>query len=269
MIDKPPRTTNLNTEITYLKGVGPNRAIKLKKSGIEVIDDLLYHFPRRYIDRTKILKINRLQIGQKGMLVGEICSMDIKQAKRRRFFELGIKDETGLIKCIWFRGISWISEKFEMGESIAIFGKIEYYNGFRLIHPEFDLLDDNEDPVNTGKIISIYPSNSELKSVGIDSRGFRRLLNTAIDISKSSIEDFYDDSVNFNKSKLTPKMKNYFRHNPHKTPGTIKAELQEMNNCPVLVIDTNQDFDNPTSMAKIVEQLKKFIKDNFRVTLSQ
>lgn len=195
MIDKPPRTTNLDTEITYLKGVGPNRAIKLKKSGIEVIDDLLYHFPRRYIDRSKILKINRLQIGQEGMLVGEICSMDIKQAKRRRFFELGIKDETGLIKCIWFRGISWISEKFEMGESIAIYGKIEYYNGFRLIHPEFDLLDDNEDPVNTGKIISIYPSNSELKSVGIDSRGFRRLLNTAIDISKSSIEDFYDDSI--------------------------------------------------------------------------
>ena len=45
-------------------------------------------------------------------------------------------------------------------------------------------------------------------------------------------EDFYDDSVNFNKSKLTPFMKNYFRHNPHKSPGTIKAELQEMNNCP-------------------------------------
>ena len=123
MIDKPSLKTDLNTEITYLKGVGPNRAIKLKKSGIEIIDDLLYHFPRRYIDRSKILKINKLQIGEKGMLVGKIYSMEIKQAKRRRFFEVGIKDETGLIKCIWFRGISWISEKFEMDESIAVYGK--------------------------------------------------------------------------------------------------------------------------------------------------
>ena len=73
----------------------------------------------------------------------------------------------------------------------TVFGKIEYYNGFRLIHPEFDMLDENEDPINTGKIISIYPSNSELKSVGIDSRGFRRLLNSAISISELSINDFY------------------------------------------------------------------------------
>ena len=55
MTDKTSFTTNLNTEITYLKGVGPNRSIKLKKSGIETIDDLIYHFPRRYIDRSKIL----------------------------------------------------------------------------------------------------------------------------------------------------------------------------------------------------------------------
>jgi ATP-dependent DNA helicase RecG len=195
MIDKPSFTTNLNTEITYLKGVGPNRATKLKKVGIEVVDDLLYHFPRRYIDRSKILRIHKLQIGETGLIVGKICSLDIKQARKRRFFEMGVNDGTGILKCIWFRGLSWIIEKFEMNESIAVYGKIEYYNGFRLIHPEFDMLDDNEDPINTGKIISIYPSNSELKSVGIDSRGFRRLLNSAISISTSSINDFYNSKI--------------------------------------------------------------------------
>ena len=195
MPEKSSFTTNLNTEITYLKGVGPNRGRKLKKYGIETIDDLLYHFPRRYIDRSKILRINKLQIGQEGMMVGKISSMDIKQARKRRFFELTIDDGAGIIKCIWFRGLSWISEKIEVGESIAIYGKIEYYNGFRVIHPEFDLLDDNEDPINTGKIISIYPSNSDLKSTGIDSRGFRRLINSAIGLSELSIHDFYDDTT--------------------------------------------------------------------------
>ena len=156
---------------------------------------MLYHFPRKYIDRTKILQINKLQIGAQGMIVGKIISLDIKQARKRRFFEITINDGSGTLKCIWFRGLSWISEKFSLDETIAVYGKIEFYNGFRLIHPEFDMLDDNEDPINTGKIISIYPSNTDLKSVGIDSRGFRRLLNSAIEKSKSSISDFYSSKI--------------------------------------------------------------------------
>jgi len=129
------------------------------------------------------------------MIVGKIISLDIKQARKRRFFEITINDGSGNLKCIWFRGLSWISEKFSLNETIAVYGKIEFYNGFRLIHPEFDMLDDNEDPINTGKIISIYPSNTDLKSVGIDSRGFRRLLNSAIEKSKSSISDFYSSKI--------------------------------------------------------------------------
>ena len=194
MSKKPYFPIALDTEVTYIKGVGPNRASKLKKNCIEVLSDLLYHFPRRYIDRTNILSINKLQIGQQGLIVGKISSANIKQARKRRFFELGVNDNTGNIKCIWFRGLSWISEKFKVGESIAIYGKVEFYNGFRIIHPEFDLLDENEDPINTGKIISIYPSNSELKSVGIDSRGFRRIINNALDGISASIDDFLIES---------------------------------------------------------------------------
>ena len=163
MSEKPFFKTNLKTEITYLKGVGPSRGSKLKKHGIENISDILYHFPRRYIDRSNILKINKLQIGQEGLIVGRVASHQIKFARKRRFFELGVRDPSGSIKCIWFHGLKWMTEKFEIGEPIAIYGKIEFYNGFRIIHPEFDLLDENEDPINTGKIISIYSSTSELK----------------------------------------------------------------------------------------------------------
>ena len=195
MNEKPFFKTNLKTEITYLKGVGPNRGSKLKKHGIENISDILYHFPRRYIDRSNILKINELQIGQEGLIVGRIASHQIKFSRKRRFFELDVQDPSGSIKCIWFHGLKWIAEKFEIGEPIAIYGKIEFYNGFRIIHPEFDLLDESEDPINTGKIISIYPSTSELKNVGIDSRGFRRIISTAMEASEKLIMDFYDDDI--------------------------------------------------------------------------
>ena len=195
MIEKSFFKTNPKTEITYLKGVGPNRGRKLKKYGLEVISDLLYHFPRRYIDRSNILKINKLKIGAEGLILGKVSSLNIKRTKKKQFFEVGVSDETGNIKCIWFRGLNWISEKFKIGESIAIYGKIEFYNGFRMIHPEFDQLDENEDPINTGKIISIYPSNAELESVGINSRGFRKLIKSALEKTTNSINDFYDESI--------------------------------------------------------------------------
>ena len=227
MIKKSYFSKTLETEITYLKGVGPNRGNKLKKYGIEVLSDLLYHFPRRYIDRSNILLINKLKIGEEGLIVGKIISANIKQTKKRRFFELEINDETGFIKCIWFRGLSWISEKFEVGESIAIYGKIEFYNGFRMIHPEFDLLDENENPINTGKIISIYPSNSDLKSVGMDSRGFRRIITHAIDNINFSIDDFFDKPTLESEQLITLKKALVEIHQP-KSMDTLNLSIKRL-----------------------------------------
>lgn len=227
MIKKSYFSNTLETEITYLKGVGPNRGNKLKKYGIEVLSDLLYHFPRRYIDRSNILLINKLKIGEEGLIVGKIISENIKQTKKRRFFELEIKDATGSIKCIWFRGLSWISEKFVIGESIAIYGKIEFYNGFRMIHPEFDLLDENENPINTGKIISIYPSNSDLKSVGMDSRGFRRVITHAIDNINISIDDFFDKSTLESEQLITLKKALVEIHRP-KSMNTLNLSIKRL-----------------------------------------
>ena len=152
---------------------------------------------------------------------------NIKQTKKRRFFEVEINDETGFIKCIWFRGLSWISEKFEVGESIAIYGKIEFYNGFRMIHPEFDLLDENEDPINTGKIISIYPSNSDLKSVGMDSRGLRRIISYAIDNIELSIEDFFDKSILQSEQLMTLKKSFLQIHQPDNM-DTLKSSIARL-----------------------------------------
>ena len=93
-----------------------------------------------------------------------------------------------------FGGISWISDKFNMGESISIFGKVEFYNGFKMVHPEFDLLDD-ADQVNTGKIIPLYASTSRLKSVGLDSRGFRKIVMSAFESLCMNIPDYFSTSI--------------------------------------------------------------------------
>jgi ATP-dependent DNA helicase RecG len=197
-----PYEINLQTEITYLKGVGPVRAEALQDIEISTVGDLLYHFPRRYLDRRTIKRISELHVKDSAVVMGKVKSFGVKSAKRRKFFEMVIEDDSGEIKCVWFQGISWISDKFNVGESIAIFGKVEFYNGFKMVHPEFDLLDD-ADQVNTGKIIPLYASTSRLKSVGLDSRGFRKIIMSAFELLNMNIPDYFSTSIR-NEDGLIP-----------------------------------------------------------------
>ena len=183
---------NLNTEIQYLKGVGPKRGKILKSFDIQTVGDLIRNYPRKYLDRTNIKSINQIQINEKVVIIGTIISFGIKRLKRGKYFHLVISDKTGIINCIWFHGISWIIEKFKEGDSIAIYGKVEFYKGFRIIHPEFDLFENNEDPLNTGQIIPIYPTTNLLKQVSLDSRGIRRLIHKALS-NIGKIKDHFDN----------------------------------------------------------------------------
>ncbi len=182
-------------DITYLKGVGPKRAEELKKYGINFIADVLHHLPRKYLDRRNIKKINQCKIGEETVIIGKIISKNIKVLGRRRLFQLTISDETGELQCVWFNGLSWITDKFNINEEIAVYGKIEFFKGLKITHPDFDILDDNEDSFNTGQIISMYASTSDLKSKGLDSKGFRKIIKNILFNEKYTIEDFFPNKI--------------------------------------------------------------------------
>ena len=182
-------------DITYLKGVGPKRAKQLKAYGLHKILDILYHLPRKYLDRRNIKPINQIKIGEQAVVIGKIMTKNIKQMGRRKLFQVTISDGTGEIQCVWFNALSWITEKFNINNQIAVFGKIEFFNGLNITHPEFDILEDDDDNFNTGQIIAMYPSSGELKSKGLDSRGFRRLTNNIINNNKYIIEDFLPHQI--------------------------------------------------------------------------
>ncbi|MFQ6609160.1 MAG: ATP-dependent DNA helicase RecG [Fidelibacterota bacterium] len=183
--------TTPDSDITYLKGVGPRRGAVLKSHGIHTIRDLLYYIPRKYLDRTLIMKINQLRIGDEAVVIGNVLAAGIKKTRKRSFFQVTISDGNGMLTCIWFHYSPWITEKFLEGELVAFFGKVEFYNGLKLVHPDFDLLDSGEDPVNTGQILATYPSTGELKSVGFDSRGFRRIIRNVFGV----LDQFPEDSL--------------------------------------------------------------------------
>ena len=181
-------------DITYLKGVGPKRAKQLKSYGIEYIIDLLYQIPRKYLDRTNIKPITQIKIGEQAVIIGKVISKNMKIVGKRRLFQVTISDDTGELQCVWFNGLSWIIEKFKINDQVAVFGKIEFYNGLKITHPDFDILDESEN-YNTGQIIAQYSSTAELKSKGLDSRGFRKLIKNIVSNQKYLIEDFLPDPI--------------------------------------------------------------------------
>ena len=132
-----------NSDIKFLAGIGERRAYLLNKElGIYTYKDLLYHFPYRYIDRTKVYAIR--EIDDSGLAYVQIKARVervqlIGQGAKRRFVAQ-VADATGRAELVWFQGIEWIRKKVEEGREYIIFGKPAFYNGvLSIVHPEIDI----------------------------------------------------------------------------------------------------------------------------------
>jgi ATP-dependent DNA helicase RecG len=183
----------LQDPVQYAKGIGPVRAQALEEVDIKTVEDLLYYFPRRYLDRSNVAQIADLRIGDQVTVMGQVVGQGMKFTRRRRFFQVSVTDGTGTLACVWFNGIEWIQNRFHIGDRIALHGKVEYYKHLQMVHPDFDLLDQDEDPLNTGKIVPLYPGSAGLKAKGLDSRRFRQVIRACRD-RLSAIPDHFTPS---------------------------------------------------------------------------
>ncbi|MEM1041546.1 MAG: ATP-dependent DNA helicase RecG [Bacteroidota bacterium] len=169
----------LDTDIEELQGVGKRRAEPLRKAGVQTFRDLLRTYPRRYLDRSTVTPIRQLVAGEPVTVVGVVQAKGMipgRGGKRR--LELRVQDASGgTLKCVWFRGATYIQRLFETGGRFAFHGKPEQYGRtFSLAHPDFDRLDDEGAALDTGRIIPLYPGGAALEKVGLNSRAFRRLV---------------------------------------------------------------------------------------------
>ena len=190
------------TPIQYLPGVGPKRAEALATVGIDTVDDLLHYYPRRYLDRTTVKSIHDVKKNDETTIVGTVEVCGERQMRKRKLFQAVLSDGTGMITLIWFNGIKYIKNAVQKGDRLAVHGKVEFYNGFQIVHPDFDKLDSDADPINTGTIIPLYPLTAELKKVRIDHRSFRRIIKENEEVF-SIIKDHFEDRV-LNEQKLIP-----------------------------------------------------------------
>jgi ATP-dependent DNA helicase RecG len=182
----------LETPIQYIKGVGPRRAQVLESLNIFTIKDLLYYFPRKYLDRTSIHLIGSIKTDMEVNIVGRVKSVNLRKMKRGSFLTATLADHTGSVRLMWFNGSDYIYQSLKAGDLIAVHGKVADYKGnVQIVHPEYDKLNANEISLSTGFVIPVYPLTEDLKKSGLDNRNLRKIIYLALD-SLSEIEDHFD-----------------------------------------------------------------------------
>jgi len=123
-------------------------------------------------------------------VVGKVEAADMRRGKRRQYFQAILSDGKGMMSLTWFNGAHYIKKSIKVGDRLAVSGKVEFYNGFQIVHPEYDKLKEDEDPINSGLIIPLYSIPAELKKGRLDSRGLRRLIKNISDSLKEISDHF-------------------------------------------------------------------------------
>jgi len=179
--NKPQGLDFLFSDIQYLKGVGPKKGDVLKNNGIKTVFDLFYYVPRKYLDRSLITPINELAEGMTVTVLGTVVAFG-EIRRRRRLFKVIIENNRAELELVWFSGYRYLQNAFVEGDVLCVSGTVRRYGGLNIPHPEFEVVGSADDEtIHTGRLIPIYPENALFKSMGLHSRGLRRIIKPALD----------------------------------------------------------------------------------------
>ncbi len=161
----------LQMPLQFLKGVGPRKAADLKKAGLNTVEDLLFRFPRRYEDRSRMQKIISLRPGMTAAISGTVLNAGLAHTRRPgfRLFSALVQDESGQIQAVW-PNQAFLKDVIKSQQRIVLFGKVEIWGsrGLQITDPEFEIIKEhnpepgigNREPdevqLHTGRIVPVY-----------------------------------------------------------------------------------------------------------------
>ena len=166
-------------DIKFLAGVGPKRAEILKKEiGVATYEDLLYYFPYKYIDRSKIFKINEIDGNFPYIQIeGEIISYEEVGTGRAKRLSATFSDGTGTIELVWFKGAKYIKDSYRLGTKYTVFGKpTQYGSKISIAHPEIDKVEPITERKHT--LQGYYSTTEEMKKKFINSKVISKLVES-------------------------------------------------------------------------------------------
>lgn len=170
----------LDTPIEFLKGVGPQRAALLQTElGIFTFNDLLQHYPFRYLDRSTYHQIKDLPyVDNFVQIKGVIQSIkEIGTGRTKKMFAR-FSDETGSIDLVWFQGFQWIKPNLKLNTEYQVFGRAKIYgSSWNIPHPELTLL---SEITNKSGLQAFYNSTEKLNAKGLHSKGIEKLVGALL-----------------------------------------------------------------------------------------
>lgn len=172
------------TEIQYLPGVGPKKALLLHQElQLSTFEDLITCYPVRYIDRRRLHKVREVEADMPYVqLQGTIGRVKMRQVGKKRLLAY-LKDDTGEICLVWFKGLQWILRQIKPGVVYTVFGKPTRYQQYlSLIHPEFTAV--SMDTRNHLCIQPVYRTTEKLRTQHIDEKGLAKLQRNLLERAK-------------------------------------------------------------------------------------
>ena len=162
----------LQLPLQFLKGVGPRKAADLKKAGLNTVEDLLFRFPRRYEDRSRLQTIISLRPGMTAAISGEVLNAGLAHTRRPgfRLFQALVQDASGQIQVVW-PNQAFLKDVIRAHQRMVLFGKVELWGsrGLQVTDPEFEIIKEGPDGIgdpgsgskeldtlHTGRIVPVY-----------------------------------------------------------------------------------------------------------------
>jgi len=187
---------SLNTELNYIKGVGPKRAEILKKElAVSTIGDIIFYFPYKYTDRSKFYKI--IEIKSEASYVqlrGKFCCLTLEGHGAKKYLHGEFFDETGSIDVVWFKRIDWIKKDINTTEEYILYGKPKAFKSkFSIIHPEYETVEAFKNKIKA-PFSAEYNTSELMKKYYLNSKAISKIIHEIFK-KKIQLEEFIPEKI--------------------------------------------------------------------------
>jgi ATP-dependent DNA helicase RecG len=179
----------LDASITAIKGISTTLSARFSKLGVKTVRDLLYFFPSRHLDYSRMKTVSQLEEGREETIVANVWEAKITMPGGRRSTEVIVGDETGNVRAMWFNN-PYLAKTLTPNMKIVLSGSVRLFNGrFVFESPEWEPMEEG-DLIHTGRLVPVYPLTE-----GLHQRQTRKLIKGAVDSWAIKVPDFLPNDV--------------------------------------------------------------------------
>ncbi|MBC7811549.1 MAG: ATP-dependent DNA helicase RecG [Burkholderiales bacterium] len=179
----------LKAGVEAVRGVGPRMAQTLAKMGLETVNDMVFHLPRRYDDYTSLSYISHLEPNKAVTVIGTVRHAEVRASRNRRKDFVVVLDDGSAMMNITFFGQFYLERMIRIGNQIVVSGETEIFrNRLQMSNPEWEQLD--SDYLHTLSIVPVYPLTE-----GIGARTMRKMMKGVVEYWADRIPDYMPEAV--------------------------------------------------------------------------